>query len=233
LKVGNRASIRLIISIALLIDSLCAVSRTGLPESASRSLDTQFDASLSSAFPVQLAPDGSRTGRAMPKTILVADDNAMIRNNLCRIFEIIEDYDICGEAVNGEEAISLAMQHKPDLIVLDFQMPGMKTFVSEPDFRPLTFLSDFKDVFLHSSIRFVFSKAEKVVHNKPDDFLVRNNFYQLQFAVMDVFVTVRKLISYIVGAAFNLLRPPSRNILVSDLASRGSSVRSRSRPTTT
>jgi DNA-binding NarL/FixJ family response regulator len=61
----------------------------------------------------------------MPKTILVADDSAMIRNCLCRIFEIEDDYDICAEAVNGEEAIALATQHKPDLIVLDFQMPGM------------------------------------------------------------------------------------------------------------
>jgi|SRR5580658_871826 DNA-binding NarL/FixJ family response regulator len=61
----------------------------------------------------------------MPKTILVTDNNAMIRKSLCRIFEIVEDYDICAEAVNGEEAIALAMQHKPDLIVLDFQMPGM------------------------------------------------------------------------------------------------------------
>ncbi len=61
----------------------------------------------------------------MPKKILVADDNPMIRKSLCRIFEFEEDYDICGEAVNGEEAIALAIQHKPDLIVLDFQMPVM------------------------------------------------------------------------------------------------------------
>jgi len=59
----------------------------------------------------------------MPKTILVADDNAMIRKNLCTIFESEEDYDLCAEASNGEEAIALAKQHKPDLIVLDFQMP--------------------------------------------------------------------------------------------------------------
>ena len=44
----------------------------------------------------------------MPKTILVADDNAMIRKILCKIFETEEDYDICAEAVNGEEAIALA-----------------------------------------------------------------------------------------------------------------------------
>ncbi|HXN28986.1 MAG TPA: response regulator [Candidatus Acidoferrales bacterium] len=61
----------------------------------------------------------------MPKRILVADDSAMIRKCLCRIFEIVADYDICAEAVNGEEAIALAIQHKPDLIVLDFQMPVM------------------------------------------------------------------------------------------------------------
>jgi DNA-binding NarL/FixJ family response regulator len=59
----------------------------------------------------------------MPKRILVADDSAVIRKCLCRIFEIEEDYDICAEAVNGEQAIALAKQHKPDLIILDFQMP--------------------------------------------------------------------------------------------------------------
>jgi CheY-like chemotaxis protein len=88
-------------------------------------LNTRFDVSLSSAFPVQLVSNGSRTRRAMPKKILVADDNASIRKSLCRIFEVEKDYDLCAEAVNGEEAIALARQHKPDLIVLDFQMPVM------------------------------------------------------------------------------------------------------------
>src|SRR6202041_4192199 len=61
----------------------------------------------------------------MAKRILVADDSAMIRKCLCRIFEIVADYDLCAQAGNGEEAIALAIQHKPDLIVLDFQMPVM------------------------------------------------------------------------------------------------------------
>ena len=61
----------------------------------------------------------------MPKKILVADDNAMVRKSLCRIFETEENYDLCAEAVNGQEAIALAKEHKPDLIVLDFQMPVM------------------------------------------------------------------------------------------------------------
>lgn len=41
------------------------------------------------------------------------------------IFETEEDYDLCAEAANGEEAIALAIQHEPDLIILDFQMPVM------------------------------------------------------------------------------------------------------------
>ena len=59
----------------------------------------------------------------MAKRILVADDNPMIRKTLCSLFKIEEDYDICGEAENGLEAIELALHHRPDLIILDLAMP--------------------------------------------------------------------------------------------------------------
>jgi CheY-like chemotaxis protein len=61
----------------------------------------------------------------MAKTILVADDNPKIRKLLCHLFESQQDYDICAEAANGQEAIDLAMQHRPDLIILDLSMPVM------------------------------------------------------------------------------------------------------------
>ena len=59
----------------------------------------------------------------MAKTILVADDNPRIRQMLCRMFEADNDYDICAEAANGQEAIALALEHRPDLIILDISMP--------------------------------------------------------------------------------------------------------------
>jgi two-component system, NarL family, response regulator LiaR len=59
----------------------------------------------------------------MAKTILIADDSPIIRKMLCRLFEVEEDYDICAEATNGQEAIDLALKHRPDLIILDFVMP--------------------------------------------------------------------------------------------------------------
>jgi DNA-binding NarL/FixJ family response regulator len=59
----------------------------------------------------------------MAKTVLVADDSPIIRKMLCRLFEAEEDYDLCAEATNGQEAIELALKHHPDLIILDLSMP--------------------------------------------------------------------------------------------------------------
>jgi CheY-like chemotaxis protein len=69
------------------------------------------------------AQDGPRV--LMSKTILVADDSEMIRKLLCRLFESEEHYDLCAQASNGEEAIALAVIHKPNLIILDVSMPVM------------------------------------------------------------------------------------------------------------
>jgi CheY-like chemotaxis protein len=64
----------------------------------------------------------------MPKTIIVADDNPTIRELLRRLFEDEEDYDLCGEATNGQEAVDLALKCRPDLIILDMTMPVMSGF---------------------------------------------------------------------------------------------------------
>jgi DNA-binding NarL/FixJ family response regulator len=61
----------------------------------------------------------------MPRPVLVADDNPTIRKMLCKMFEREDDYDLCAEARDGAEAIALAIQHKPDLIILDLSMPVM------------------------------------------------------------------------------------------------------------
>jgi CheY-like chemotaxis protein len=71
----------------------------------------------------------------MPKTILVADDNAAIRRALCEMFEIEEDYDLCAEAVNGEEAIALAKKHRPDLVILDLSMPILNGYDAAREIR--------------------------------------------------------------------------------------------------
>jgi response regulator NasT len=54
--------------------------------------------------------------------ILVAEDEALIRMDL---IEMLQEagYQVCAEATNGEEAIALATEHKPDLCILDVKMP--------------------------------------------------------------------------------------------------------------
>ena len=60
----------------------------------------------------------------MSHTILIADDSLFIREALCTFFEQ-EDFNVCGEAENGKEAVDKAQELHPDLILLDLSMPVM------------------------------------------------------------------------------------------------------------
>lgn len=60
----------------------------------------------------------------VPARILVVDDNESVRKALSRLLTV-EDCVVCGEAVDGLEAIEAARRLKPDLILMDLSMPGM------------------------------------------------------------------------------------------------------------
>jgi len=62
---------------------------------------------------------------SLTKSVLLVDDNPIIRRTLHRVFESQADFDVCGEAENGQEAIEKATQLSPDVIVLDLSMPVM------------------------------------------------------------------------------------------------------------
>jgi len=80
----------------------------------------------------------------------------MIRKCLCRIFEIEDDYNICAEAANGEEAITLAIQHKPDRIILDFHMQVMNGVEAAYELKrimpnvPIILFTLYSDVVTHA-----------------------------------------------------------------------------------
>ena len=61
----------------------------------------------------------------MLKSVLIVDDNPLVGGAVRAIFEAQPDFRICGEAVNGQDAVEKARQLHPDLIVLDFSMPVM------------------------------------------------------------------------------------------------------------
>ena len=62
----------------------------------------------------------------MKKTsILLVDDHAVVRMGLSAIINLQADLKVCGEAENGEAAVRLATELKPDVVVMDFSLPGM------------------------------------------------------------------------------------------------------------
>ncbi len=61
----------------------------------------------------------------MPYRILIADDHSLVRKVLKTTLENYSDWEVCGQATNGLEAVQKAAELQPDLIILDFAMPVM------------------------------------------------------------------------------------------------------------
>jgi NarL family two-component system response regulator LiaR len=59
------------------------------------------------------------------KKILIVDDHPSMRAQLHKRFDAQRDLTVCGEAQNGQDAIHMALELHPDLIVLDNYMPLM------------------------------------------------------------------------------------------------------------
>ncbi|HUE44440.1 MAG TPA: response regulator transcription factor [Candidatus Sulfotelmatobacter sp.] len=62
----------------------------------------------------------------MPKTsVLIVDDHEAIRRTLRVRIEALAEFSVCGEAVNGVDAVEKAQLLNPNLVILDFAMPEM------------------------------------------------------------------------------------------------------------
>ena len=64
--------------------------------------------------------------------IVIADDDATIRLLLRRLLEKQPDWQVCGEASNGAEAIEKVDQFEPDVVVMDLAMPVMTGLQAGP-----------------------------------------------------------------------------------------------------
>ncbi|MFW2514150.1 ANTAR domain-containing response regulator [Demequina sp. SO4-13] len=69
-------------------------------------------------------PTDQPEAQAKKRRAVVAEDEALIRMD---IVETLTEggYDVVGEAANGEEAVALAVEHQPDVVVMDIKMPVM------------------------------------------------------------------------------------------------------------
>lgn len=58
-------------------------------------------------------------------TVLLVDDHFVVRSGLAASLELESDIVIAGEADRGEEAIALYKKHRPDVVMMDLQLPGV------------------------------------------------------------------------------------------------------------
>lgn len=94
----------------------------------------------------------------MPKTIriLICDDHAVVRRGLRSLVGVKPEMELIGEAVDGEEAVSMAKKLKPDVIIMDLVMPRKDGVTAIAEIKKknhdarilvLTSFSDDKNVF--------------------------------------------------------------------------------------
>ena len=84
---------------------------------------------------------------AQPRRVLVAEDEALIRLDLVELLTA-EGYEVVGEAGDGEEALRLARELEPDLVVMDVKMPkrdgiSAASVIAEERIAPVVMLTAF------------------------------------------------------------------------------------------
>jgi DNA-binding NarL/FixJ family response regulator len=75
-------------------------------------------------LPVRRSEEASATIRYVPTTIVIVDDDPRFRGIARRLLES-EGFDVIGEAADGREALAVAQELEPDVVLLDVQLPDI------------------------------------------------------------------------------------------------------------
>ena len=82
--------------------------------------------------------------------VIIADDSDFVRDGMKIILDVDDDFEVLGSASNGREAIELAEKEKPDVFLMDIQMPEMDgieatKYIVEHDLGKVLILTTFDD----------------------------------------------------------------------------------------
>lgn len=93
-------------------------------------------------------------------TVLLADDQRLMREGLATLLSLADDIEIVGQAADGQEAIDLAKRHKPDVILMDIQMPRVDGIAAtqaikaaQPDVKIIMLTTFSDDEYLVAGLR--------------------------------------------------------------------------------
>lgn len=79
---------------------------------------------------------GGKKGRSMPVRVLIVDDTDHVREMLASMLDL-DGFEVVGKAASGEEAIRLAPQTSPHVVIMDYKMPGMDGITATERIREL------------------------------------------------------------------------------------------------
>ena len=86
-------------------------------------------------FPCVVADDATaqqETTGPKPVRVVLADDDAMVRNGIRMVLEAEGGIEVVAEAADAEEAARRTLGHKPDILLLDLSMPGLPAIEAIP-----------------------------------------------------------------------------------------------------
>ncbi|WKB56095.1 response regulator [Eleftheria terrae] len=125
------------------------------------------------------------------KTVVLADDHQLVRAGLRSLIEDFGDYEVLGEAQDGEEAISLALRLKPAVIVLDITMPRLSGLDALPRLKSVSPATRLLIVSMYDSGDFVM----QALRLGADGYLLKDAAaVELQFA-LDAVANGRRYLS--------------------------------------
>ncbi len=84
-------------------------------------MPTLFDRSM----PLAASPLATALSTDRPIRVLIADDQSLIRRGLVAILNMEDGMEVVGEACDGQQALDLWHQTRPDILLMDLRMPGM------------------------------------------------------------------------------------------------------------
>jgi CheY-like chemotaxis protein len=101
---------------------------------AERAIEASAKTDSSAAESMVSSAERESNGNAR-RRILIADDHEVMRRGVRGLIESHNEWAVCGEAVEGKEAVKKSRELKPDLVILDINMPGLTGLAAAQQIR--------------------------------------------------------------------------------------------------
>ncbi len=100
---------------------------TSIAIKITKSTDQKISEDVAEKIPIESykKDESGKVKKVNATQILLTDDHELVREGLCNLIEGEKDLEVTAQATNGYEAVKLAKELKPDVVVMDISLPGM------------------------------------------------------------------------------------------------------------